>query len=1212
MNRILNDDTPLRRYLLGELAPDEELKVEARLIADDDYLQQMELVEDDLIDSYASGELNARERENFERHFFITPERQSKLRLSKALIRQANERDGRAAAATDPSPSFLDRLRQLLPSSLPAPALGAALATLVIAFGIGIYWMVYQSEIRKGLRALNEAFSQERPLEARITSLNHAPFSVKRGEAPSELTGKSKLALDRAARIFLDLVSEKPSPQSYHATGRYYLTQRDYPQAIEQFESALKADKENSKLDAEQKAQLRSDYAVALMEKAKAMKDKDQVKYRLGMAESREHLDEALKLDPDSPEALFNQALWLQQQRFWRQAEEAWTRYLEKDSSSPWADEAIKNRALAVDEGKKQVSLTPQELLRDFLAAYQANDKQRAWRVLSHNREPLGKMVWWQLTEAFLNASNNGQPDQANSFLQALNYAGRLEMEKGDRFTVELAAFYRSLPPQQLQLLVQAHALTNQGNALYLNSKYADAFENYSKARDLFRQAGNHLEALLTEFMLGLCYLQRSDPKQSLSILSQLDRICRDRQYLSLSAQTLNILGAAHLAVTEYSRGNSKTLQALKVAERIDDTYSVQKSLAQQANLSKYFDDFHQSLGYLHQCLELSAESWPGSRQMWRTYDTMAQVLYGLRYYSAAGNFQKETVYLAEAATENRDPILLSVSYAQLASIYAKQNNFDEATRLARKGLKESESAGLSMEAYASLWLGHIYRDAGNFNQALSWYTQSADKFEKLQNQAMVFSTHKGLLLCQLALGDSSAEHELRKVLKLAEEYRAKILEERHRNTFFDAEQSVYDIAIKYEYSQRGNPRAAFELSEVSRARSLLDTISARGVPSGGKNKSAASLSAVTQPLKLEDIQEQLPEQTQILQYAVLEDRLIIWVISKTKFDSVERMIGSSDLQEKTLSYWRSVARASKNKQSESEVARQAKTLYELLIAPVESRGWLDKEKTICVAPDKALNYLPFNALVSPATGKSLINEYRLTFAPSSTIFLICSEWAQQREGQVDERLLSVGNPSFDHQAFDDLPASEREANKVAGYYRNPSTLTRANAREAVIKDLLDRFDVLHLATHYVVDDRSPMLSKLLLAEELEGSGRPEQQDGVLQGEEIYQKRPLSARLVVLSACQSGFEGYYNGEGMIGMSRTFIASGVPMVAASLWPVDSEATSELMVNFHRYRKQEGLSTAEALRRAQLDMSNSPLYRQPYYWASFVVIGGHADY
>jgi CHAT domain-containing protein len=75
-----------------------------------------------------------------------------------------------------------------------------------------------------------------------------------------------------------------------------------------------------------------------------------------------------------------------------------------------------------------------------------------------------------------------------------------------------------------------------------------------------------------------------------------------------------------------------------------------------------------------------------------------------------------------------------------------------------------------------------------------------------------------------------------------------------------------------------------------------------------------------------------------------------------------------------------------------------------------------------------------------------------------------------------------------------------------------------------------------------------------------------------------------------------------------------MSAGVPVVVASLWPVDSPATAELMIKFHEYRRNKGASTAEALRRAQRDMlsmSDQKLHK-PYAWAGFVAFGGHTDF
>jgi CHAT domain-containing protein len=75
-----------------------------------------------------------------------------------------------------------------------------------------------------------------------------------------------------------------------------------------------------------------------------------------------------------------------------------------------------------------------------------------------------------------------------------------------------------------------------------------------------------------------------------------------------------------------------------------------------------------------------------------------------------------------------------------------------------------------------------------------------------------------------------------------------------------------------------------------------------------------------------------------------------------------------------------------------------------------------------------------------------------------------------------------------------------------------------------------------------------------------------------------------------------------------------LASGAPLVVASQWQVDSDATAELMKNFHRYRRQEKMPTAAALRYAQIDMlkSDDSHFRMPYFWAAFAVFGGYTEF
>ncbi|HSK70059.1 MAG TPA: CHAT domain-containing protein, partial [Pyrinomonadaceae bacterium] len=285
------------------------------------------------------------------------------------------------------------------------------------------------------------------------------------------------------------------------------------------------------------------------------------------------------------------------------------------------------------------------------------------------------------------------------------------------------------------------------------------------------------------------------------------------------------------------------------------------------------------------------------------------------------------------------------------------------------------------------------------------------------------------------------------------------------------------------------------------------------------------------------------------------------------------------------------------------EQGKLAAELYQILISPIKEN--LDKNKEIFLIPDKFLFRLPFATLFSE---KYLIEDYLISYAPSANVFLICSKKAKELGVKTSETLLSIGNPAFSQTTFKNLPklpSASREAVEITKFYDNAIVFTEKEATKENITGNLKEADVIHFAGHYVVDENSPLLSSLILAgNEKDGSS--------LANYEIIGEKHSFARLIVLSACLTSAERYYSGEGMIGASRAFLAAGFPLVVASQWEVESEATAKLMTEFHRYRKKEKLSTAEALRRSQLEMMQSEKFQQPYYWAAFAVLGGHAEF
>jgi CHAT domain-containing protein len=189
---------------------------------------------------------------------------------------------------------------------------------------------------------------------------------------------------------------------------------------------------------------------------------------------------------------------------------------------------------------------------------------------------------------------------------------------------------------------------------------------------------------------------------------------------------------------------------------------------------------------------------------------------------------------------------------------------------------------------------------------------------------------------------------------------------------------------------------------------------------------------------------------------------------------------------------------------------------------------------------------------------------------------------------------------------FERLPGSRREAEAIAALA--PPADTRVDldfdaSRAEALSDRLSAYRVVHFATHGVIDAEHPALSGLALSM-VDRTGQP--QAGFLHLHDVYNLR-LNADLVVLSGCRTALGKEVRGEGLLGLTRGFLYAGAPRVLASLWRVEDVATAALMTRFYRALWIEHLRPAAALRAAQLSLSQERRWRDPYFWAGFVLQG-----
>ena len=280
-----------------------------------------------------------------------------------------------------------------------------------------------------------------------------------------------------------------------------------------------------------------------------------------------------------------------------------------------------------------------------------------------------------------------------------------------------------------------------------------------------------------------------------------------------------------------------------------------------------------------------------------------------------------------------------------------------------------------------------------------------------------------------------------------------------------------------------------------------------------------------------------------------------------------------------------------------------SRALYDRLLRGVaeELRG----AKTIAIVADGPLWELPFQAL-QPKDGQFLLDQHAIYYVPSVTVL---REMSARRTPKARRSLLAIGNPLLPTKgvaqlrgdtALPPLPQTESEIRGIAPLYDDRRVHLGGAAREDVVKSEARTFDVLHFATHAVLDDHNALYSRLVL------SPSGEREDGLLEAREIM-RLDLNADMAVLSACETARGRIGEGEGLIGMSWALFVAGVPTSVVSQWKVDSQSTSELMIDFHRALRGSPRSKAEALRHAALKTKGRAAYRHPFYWAPFVVVG-----
>jgi CHAT domain-containing protein len=268
----------------------------------------------------------------------------------------------------------------------------------------------------------------------------------------------------------------------------------------------------------------------------------------------------------------------------------------------------------------------------------------------------------------------------------------------------------------------------------------------------------------------------------------------------------------------------------------------------------------------------------------------------------------------------------------------------------------------------------------------------------------------------------------------------------------------------------------------------------------------------------------------------------------------------------------------------------QARQLYQWLIFPVLDTLRSQAIDTIVIVPDSLLRTVPLAALHDGE--RFLIEEFALATTPGLNL-------TDPRPLPRQNSSILLNGLSESVQNFSPLPNVPQEINHISALFQNKDILLDKTFLFDNFSKLLEKkpYSIVHIASHGEFD-RNPEKTFLLTYEDKLTLNRLENVLG------FSEMRESPVELLTLSACETAVG---DEQAALGLAGVAIKAGARSAVASLWFVNDEATSQLIIEFYTQLKNPALSKAQALQKAQQKFLNHPWFRHPSYWSSFLLIG-----
>ena len=805
----------------------------------------------------------------------------------------------------------------------------------------------------------------------------------------------------------------------------------------------------------------------------------------------------------------------------------------------------------------------------------------------------------------------------------ALGNLGLVHHSLGN-YSVALDCHQQSLNIAQQVSNVQseASALDNLGLTHFQLGRYDVAAECHEKALTISKSLDDMQGVANALGNIGMVFDAIGQYSKSMEYHQQSLEMKRELGDRQGEASTLGNIGIVYYSTGQYLKAIQNHQQHLSISQELGDQFGEGTALSHIGNTYYLLGQPEQAISHYQKHLTIA-------RSIGDTF-AEASVLTNLgngyqmllKYTNSVACYQGAIALIQKMGDAQGE----ACAYNSLGAVHLLLGDLQPAVQCFEKAFEIANRIGdLTVKAAAMDGLGNASQLLGNFSEAIKLQSLALAINEEIGDLEGVGTSANNLGNTLIKAEEfSEAERIIAKGIHAWESLRSS-LQDLQKISLMDTQKTAYALLQEALVKQQKYCEALV-VSERSRTQAFIDLLRDRALSTGLETPASQISNKLINANAIQNLAQLL--NITLVEYSIVKEAatlIYVWVVQPSGEILFESINFKTLLQSQNVSSLRElisklhsgldIQRLHK-RHGDSEIADISiysllQSLHQYLIQPIAEYLPSGPDDVVAIVPQSDLFLIPFQALQDDQQ-IFLLDKHTLVSAPSiqSLELLVeirsCLPNDETAAGTVHSggSALVVGNPTMptvplvlnESQSLANLPGAEAEAKAIAALLNVECLSGEAATKAAIFPKLLSAQRV-HLATHALLDDirQLGMPGAIALSptssNTFEGNTtytESKTHDGFLRSDEIITLK-MTAELVVLSACVTGL-GKLTGDGVVGLSRSFMAAGVPRLIVSLQAVSDVASAPMMVKLHQllnsHRTLKSGDAARALRKAQI--------------------------